>query len=292
MNYESKEAYFEGWYIKCAGTEPLAIILAIHRDAQGTQTQSVQLISRNQTWEMPLENLAYSRKPLSAMGKGVTFSENGLILDLEQGELRIRGSVAFSHRIRPAYDIMGPFSAVPGMQCRHSVFHLSMRVCGKLEIGGRTFVFHNSPGYLEGDRGRSFPQKYVWTQAPGKKTSVFLSVADIPLGSLHFNGCIADVWFEGKEYRLATYLGCRIVSVEKGTVRIAQGPYTLEAKLLKRQAHPLKAPLSGEMTRVIHESVACRARYTFCRAGEVLFSFESDLAGFEYEWDDKELLDN
>lgn len=111
-----------------------------------------------------------------------------------------------------------------------------------------------------------------------------LSVADIPLAGIHFNGVICFVLWHGREYRLATYLGARAVRIENGVVRIAQGKLELEARLMKRAGSPLKAPKTGDMVRVIHESAACLAAYWFREGNRTLFAFESDRASFEYEY--------
>ena len=111
-----------------------------------------------------------------------------------------------------------------------------------------------------------------------------LSVADIPLMGLHFTGIIGVVLWKGKEYRFATYLGGRVILLQKGVVRIAQGNMELEARLLKSDHKALKAPTDGSMIRTIHESVTCQAYYKFQKQGGTFFEFETDKASFEYEY--------
>lgn len=111
-----------------------------------------------------------------------------------------------------------------------------------------------------------------------------LSVADIPIAGYHFTGVICIVLWQGKEYRMATYLGARAVHIGNGMVRIVQGNLKLEARLLKRNESPLQAPAMGNMVRVIHESASCRASYRFTKGKNTLFLFETDRASFEYEY--------
>ena len=61
------------------------------------------------------------------------------------------------------YDIMGPFVWVPFMEW-HSVYSVQHAVNGTVWINGETYVFQNAHGYWEGDKGRSFPKEYLWTQ--------------------------------------------------------------------------------------------------------------------------------
>ena len=111
-----------------------------------------------------------------------------------------------------------------------------------------------------------------------------LSVADIPIGAFRFTGIIGVVKWEGKEYRIATYLGAKAVKIEKGELIICQGSMVLSVRLIEKRTHPLLAPVSGAMTRTIHESAECRAAYCFQKNERTLFSFETSRASFEYEY--------
>lgn len=90
--------------------------------------------------------------------------------------------------------------------------------------------------------------------------------------------------WQGKEYRVATYLGARVVQIQNKMVRIVQGNLELEVRLLKASERPLKAPAKGDMVRIIHESAACQAFYRFRKENCTLFAFETDRASFEYEY--------
>ena len=111
-----------------------------------------------------------------------------------------------------------------------------------------------------------------------------LSVADIPLCGTHFTGVICAVQYRGREYRLATYLGAKVVKIKDGEIVVRQGKNIFEAKLIEKHAHPLLAPKSGAMTRTIRESASCRAAYRFEQNGSTLFDFETEKAAFEYEY--------
>lgn len=50
-----------------------------------------------------------------------------------------------------------------------------------------------------------------------------LSVADIPIAGIRFTGIIGVVLWQGKDYRIATYLGARVVKIENKMVRVKQG---------------------------------------------------------------------
>lgn len=111
-----------------------------------------------------------------------------------------------------------------------------------------------------------------------------LSVADIPMAGIHFTGIIGIVLWRGKEYRIATYLGARVIKIQNKMVQVIQGSLELDVRLLETSGHPLKAPLEGDMVRTIHESASCRAFYRFCKKGCTMFAFETDRASFEFEY--------
>ena len=213
------------------------------------------------------------------------FSNKGIRLNVEADDLTAHGILKFSSLSPIRYDIMGPFQFVPFMQCRHSVFSMKHQVNGQIAINEQIYKFQNGIGYIEGDRGYSFPKQYIWTQCCFNDGSLMLSVADIPLFGFHFTGIIGIILLGGKEYRIATYLGATVKHIGNNSVIVKQGKYTLTAKLIEKNSYPLYAPENGKMSRTIHESASCKAHYRFSDNGKVLCEFTSDMASFEYEFD-------
>ena len=111
------------------------------------------------------------------------------------------------------------------METKHTVFSMRHRVDGEVELNGRTLRFENAKGYMEGDRGHSFPRGYTWIQSTdfGCAASVMLALAEIPLAGLRFTGCIGVVWIAGVEHRFATYRGVRIREASDTAVEVVAG---------------------------------------------------------------------
>ena len=270
---------FKGMYFKCQSEhQTLAVIIAVH-EVDKKRFHSIQVITEEVT--------LYER--MGDLDKW-EFGKMGLELKINKPKLRLNGDLRFSAITPLKYDIMGPFSFIPFMQCRHSVYSMLHRVNGAIQINGTEYVFDQAYGYWEGDSGRSFPKEYAWTHSfiEGEngtiEGSLMLSVADIPLAGLHFTGIIGIVFWKDREYRFATYLGARVVQKEKYTLLIRQGNMELEARLLEQKPQPLQAPVNGTMARTIHENITCRALYRFRRNGVTEFVFETDKASFEYEY--------
>lgn len=68
-----------------------------------------------------------------------------------------------------------------------------------------------------------------------------LSVAEIPLGHHTFTGVIGIILFQGKEYRLASYLGAAATCIHNGKVIVRQGKDTLSVQLPNRPSKALLA---------------------------------------------------
>ncbi len=274
--------YFKGRYYKCGSEDStIAFIPAFHVN-NCEKTVSLQIITDHAVFNIPYEFSDYKEAGNAIMLGKCMFSDNGLRLNISDNKLNICGALRFSNPWNLNYDIMGPFKYVPFMQCRHSINSMKHLVNGQITINRHKYAFKNGLGYIEGDRGRSFPEQYIWTQCFFKDGSLMLSVADIPMG-FHFNGIIGVVVINGKEYRLATYLGASIKYIGNNIVSIIQGKYRLTAKLIKNNSYPLNAPKMGKMSRTIHESASCKAYYRFSYKEKTLCEFISDRASFEFE---------
>lgn len=276
--------FFYGWYFKCqSDTQTLAVIPAIHQ-TKGKRNCSLQIITEEQSWivELPAEEFRWNGRNIS-IGRN-RFGEKGIRLAICTSGLEVKGNLTFGSLFPLRYDIMGPFSFFPFLECRHSIWSMKHTVQGTVSINGTMYTFDRVDGYWEGDRGRSFPREYIWTHCSFRGGALMLSVADIPMAGFHFQGIIGIVLLDGREYRLATYLGAKVAGIRKGRVKVVQGNLELEAELLEETGKPLKAPAGGDMVRTIHESAACRTRYLFRKNGHRILDFETDRASFEYEY--------
>ena len=161
---------------------------------------------------------------------------------------------------------MGPFQFLPKMECSHGVISMAHRLDGQLILNGDVMDFSGGLGYIETDRGRSFPSAYLWTQCAWQDSqcnSIMLSVATIPLPIGSFRGCICAVMYHGQEYRLATYRGAKIEQWSGNGAIVRQGRYCLIVELLEERGCPLRAPVNGNMRRTIHESLCAKMHYVF-----------------------------
>lgn len=282
-----RRRYFEGFYLKQQNDEEtVALIPAFHTNDAGVASASLQVITGSENHHLAFEAYSFfaDRKRFLVRLENCIFSPYGCKLAVKSAECSLSGTLRFGSLSPPAYDIMGPFSLVPWMECRHSVFSLFHRVDGELTINDKPYVFENSSGYMEGDRGTSFPSRYIWTQCSAQENSIMLSIAEIPFGGFSFVGCVGFVYWQGKEHRIGTYCGVKLLHVSEDAVLLRQGKLLLKIKSLHVGGHLLRAPHMGNMTRTIHENVSCPVQYTCSVDGKVLFDFVSEQASFESNW--------
>ena len=287
---KANRPYFEGWYFKCRTKDgkTIALIPAIHKDDSGQGSASIQVISEAGTWwlEYPEAEFHVVRQPLRVSLGPNTFGEEGISLQVERSGLSLHGNLRHGHLTLLQSDIMGPFRFISELECTHGVVSMGHHLDGTLTLNGETFDFSSGYGYIETDRGRSFPDKYLWTQCGWTKpeaTSLMLAVATIPaLKHIRFTGTICSIHYNKREYRLATYKGARIKACSEHGAEVVQGKYRLLVEVLEKQGQPLRAPMEGAMGRIIHESLCSKVRYRFWEKGNLLFDHTDNGASFEY----------
>lgn len=281
--------YFEGWYFKHQNKrgQTLALIPAFHIDRAGRRGASVQVISNRGTWwlEYPDTQFQAAREQFQVQLGRSRFFRQGIVLHIEREGLSLHGALRYGPFTALQSDIMGPFRFFAGIQCSHGVISMGHALDGALELNGEPIDFSGGIGYIETDRGRSFPRAYLWTQCAWDnpaRGSLMLAIATVPLPVGRFTGCICSVLYGGLEYRLATYRGARMEEWSPSGAVVRQGEYRLRAEVLHADGQALRAPVDGRMERTIHESLCARTRYSFWRGGKLLFQHTDPCASFEY----------
>lgn len=280
--------YFEGWYCKCRSCDgrSLALIPAFHKTSAGTIRASLQVITEHRSWWIPIpsRNFCVSRTPWRVRFGNNFLSLAGLSLNLKKDGLNLQGTLRFGPISPLQSPIMGPFRFLPKMECAHSVLSMSHTLTGSLSLNGERIDFTGGTGYLESDRGRSFPQSYLWTQCSWDGCSLMLALASIPLVGFSFSGCICAILLHGREFRLATYKGVKIVRWTPELVELRQGRLRLLVELLHCEPLPLRAPVSGRMNRVVRESLRSSVRCRLWESNVLRFDQVDSSAGFESDF--------
>ena len=286
--YKNKRSFFEGWYFKHQSKDgSIAFIPGINITKDGTKYSFIQVITKDKSYNInyDFKDFSISQDKLTIKIKDNIFSTKGVILNIRNKNIIIKGRLVYSDITLLKSDIMGPFAYFPFMECVHGVLSLNHKVNGSLFINNKEVKFIDAKGYIEKDSGKSFPKTYLWIQCNDFKiedTSIMVSIADIPFLGFEFKGCIAVVYYKGKEYRLATYNGVKLISYDENGLIIKRGKYRLEINIKNLSPQSLLAPNGGDMIRTIYENISCSATFKFYKDKNLIFDLESSNTSFEY----------
>lgn len=280
--------YYEGWYMKQEqGSDLLAVIPGRSQDdafIQVVTPRRATYLSFPLSEFEPIDGSNGFAGRYSGMRIGASeFTPAGMRLSVHRPGIDLEGHLSYRQPTPLRYDIMGPFALIP-METKHTVFSMRHWVDGEFELDGVRHRFENAVGYMEGDRGHSFPRGYTWVQSVDfdDGASVMVAIAEIPLAAFRFSGCIAVVSLGGEEYRFATYLGVRIVASSPTCVELVQRDLHLRVDLPQAAGHRLQAPDRGSMQRVIHENPSVPARFRFDKGGRALLDRTCEHTSYEY----------
>lgn len=208
-------------------------------------------------------------------------NDKKIMFDVKQDGLSIKGELNISNTHPLKGSAMGPFK-IFSMQCSHDIYSMYHDVNGKIIVNGVEHDFSDSIGYIEGDKGKSFPTNYIWYNSIGKDYGVTVAVAKIPFGFIHFTGLLCFINFRGKLYKMCTYNFAKLKKYNKEDVIIKKGKYKLEIKLNTSGGYELKAPEVGKMNRLIKENVSVPTSFVFKKKNEVILERKDNHSSMEY----------
>lgn len=276
--------YFDGYYLKhTVGEKVYSFIVSYHHTEQ-EEYASVQFIHEKGSYSKRFNPGEFVRKyeEFAVQIGANRFENDGINVDIDFNGLKVVANIEYLDIKSLKTNVMGPFSHVPFVECKHEIVSMSHRMRGFLQIGSEVIDVENGIGYIEGDRGKSFPEKYLWTQSNfGKKDSFFLATATVKILAIKFNGVICEVLYGGKNYRLATYKGCKIIKNTCDEVELKQGKMKLVVRRKSGVEHELNAPKNGEMCFKIKESPQCEVDLKFYINGENIVDLQTKTASFE-----------
>lgn len=293
----NRSEYFEGWYFKNTSSNfSISFIPGIHIH-HGVKKAFIQIITATNSYYInyDFDEFQYQQNPFYICIGNSLFSMQYIHLDIDCPEqnLTLKGELHYSNskhiqtsKFSP--NIMGPFSYLPFMECNHGVLSMKNTIDGSLHFNQDMYFFNSDIGYIEKDWGSSFPQSYLWCEAnhfSNPNSSLFLSVATIPLKVFSFTGFICSVLLDGKEYRFATYNNSKLLKYQ-----ITSSCFDISLKhkadtLLIHSDLPhgltLKAPVNGQMQKDIRETITSNVAITLKNKDTILYQDSSSFGGLE-----------
>ncbi|MDA3956106.1 tocopherol cyclase family protein [Oceanispirochaeta sp.] len=295
-----RKFYFEGWYLKHVSSDKSRVLsfipgVSLSREGNHCFIQVIDGIS-GQTWycSYPLESFEADRKHFSIRLGDSLFSQEGCRIRIDEKDLQVSGDLQYEQSLsfprsfsNPG--IMGWFSYIPGMECRHDVLSMNHFIKGELLFNQQKIDFTEGLGYIEKDWGWNFPSSYIWLQCNNfdePDTSFMLAVALIPLGPICFTGFLGFFHNRGQTRVFGTWNRWRISSLDfqgigKGSFTLTDGKESLSCRVEGKEGGSLKAPAKGAMSQVIKESVNSDIVIDFKNSEGGLRTISGSPAGFE-----------
>lgn len=300
-----KTNYFEGWYYKVVSSDErytLAIIPGISMNKKDPHSFIQLFISLHDNEETKLSSyyfkyekndFSYGYQNFFAKIKENQFMLDHVTLDLKNHDVSLSGTLHFGpikpiHKTLFSPNIMGFFGYFHFMECYHGILSMTHSLSGSLELNNEIISFQNGKGYIEKDWGRSFPKAYVWLQSNHFKdtqTSFMFSYADIPFLGFYFKGLIANLIFNGKEYRFATYNGAKvkeeIINGNHVIYTLKKRRYTLWIEANSSHEISLASPRNGQMIDKIKEGLSGYIHLKLFYKNELIYQDTGKHAGIE-----------
>ncbi len=296
----SKKKYFEGWYFKLVSSDEkhvAAIIPGIAISGRKDKHSFIQTfngISHTTNYHsFPIEEFKADKKLLDVTIGNNHFTKNGITLDLPE----MKGEITFSNlvlpkRTRTSPGVMGWYSFVPFMQCKHEVISLHHQLTGKTLGDFGEISWDSGVGYIEKDWGSSFPKCWVWLHSnhfgSTHRASLMASIAHIPWMGRYFPGFIVVFRLDDAEYRFATYnqslMKCLVF---KDTLFLDFKKNDIQLSIVAHRGvtASLQTPIQGQMKGKLNESMSAKLDVKLLNGSHEIWSSIGTTAGLDVSGD-------
>lgn len=295
-----KKNYFEGWYFKQVTSDSrhtFAFIPGISL-VENDPHAFIQIMDGatgiTDYIRYPVDQFRWRTSDLFVKVGSSVFTRDAMMLDIDTENTTIRGRVDFSNAIRYPRSILSPgimgwYSFVPFMECNHGVISVNHDLKGSVSLNNRVINFDGGKGYIEKDWGTSFPEAWIWVQSNNftkHGTSFMLSIAKIPWLGKYFVGLISFLYFEDRFYLFSTYNKSVFSEVSNKAdmlqLTLQNKTRRLKIRVNKNSFCDLQAPVSGEMSRGIKESIDSEVHLQlFNESGKLLYEDSGRNVGLE-----------
>ena len=268
-----KKQYFEGWYYKHVTSDlkhVWSFIPGISLNEKDPHA-FIQIINgitgRTDYVSYPIEQFNWDKKKFYIKIGDSIFTETYMDIRIEKRDIKASGRLSYHNVIKYPKSLLSPgimgwYSYIPTMECKHGVVSVNHDIKGSLKINNEQIDFTEGKGYIEKDWGTSFPEAWLWIQANNfkeRESSFNFSVAKIPWRGKYFIGFIAFLFYNKKFFLFNTYNNSVINimnhSSDSITLKMKNRNTTLKVSTIKSTFGELRAPVSGHMSRRIKESI-------------------------------------
>jgi len=268
-----KNKYFEGWYFKHVSRDLNHVYsfipgVSLTNNHPHSFIQVIDGIAgKTEYIEYPLDEFVWDRNKLFLKIGKSSFNENHIQLNINRENVKITGQIDYTNNVKYpkkflSPGIMGWYSFVPFMECKHGIVSANHSLAGSISINGNTIDFNNGKGYIEKDWGASFPEAWIWLQCNNFNnagTSFSFSIAKIPWIRKFFIGFIAFLYYDKQFILFSSYNKSSVYGIKQDratlSLTLENKKYNLKIRVTRNSFGELRAPSTGEMSRRIKESI-------------------------------------
>lgn len=269
-----RKRYFEGWYFKHVSHD-LNSVFAFIPGVSISDADShsfIQIIDgltgMSYYNKYTLTKFFGDRERLYIKIDRSYFTCEGMHIDIKSDLINVSGDIYYSNMIKYPKSlispgIMGWYSYIPFMECKHGVISISHNLKGCITINDNIIDFDKGRGYIEKDWGTSFPREWIWVHSntfENSDASLMISIASIPWLKKYFIGFTAYLFYEGKLINFSSYNKSRISKIERNNneiyIKLENSKFVFETNIYINNYGKLAAPVMGEMNRNINESIS------------------------------------
>jgi tocopherol cyclase len=295
-----KKNYFEGWYFKHVSSDLEHVYSFIpgvslnYRDSHAFIQVINGITGETDYISYQLDQFSWERNKLYLKIGDSVFTDKYTDLNIRSGNQNVTGHIEYNNIIKYqstlfSPGIMGWYSFVPYMECKHGIVSVNHNLKGNIIFNGKSIDLTNGKGYIEKDWGTSFPEAWIWIQSnnfSSHNTSFSFSVAKIPWLGRFFMGFISFLYFDGRFILFSTYNKSVITDIhhdnESISLTMKNKTNILKATIIKNKFGELRAPASGNMSRRIKESVDSTVDLTLQDIhGNIIYEDSGKRAGLE-----------
>ncbi len=292
--------YFEGWYFKHVSSDLKHVWsfipgISINEKDPHSFIQVINGITGKSDYiTYPVDSFKWDKQKVFVKIGNSVFTDKFIDLKIKTDNLTIDGHIDFINSVNYpktlfSPGIMGWYSFVPFMECKHGIISVNHSLKGSINAGGTVINFTEGKGYIEKDWGTSFPEAWIWIQSnnfSNHDTSFTFSVAKIPWMGKFFIGFISFLYYNGGFILFSTYNKSALTDIvhddNSVSMTLRNKKYVLKVSAAKKTFGELKAPASGNMSRRIKESVDSEVTLSlYDLNNNLLYSDEGKRAGLE-----------
>jgi tocopherol cyclase len=268
-----KKRYFEGWYFKHVSKDLNHVYsfipgISLSENDPHSFIQVIDGINGKTCYiTYSVNDFRWKRNRLQIEIGNSVFTDRYIDLDIDNEEIKVSGRLEYSNiteypKTLLSPGIMGWYSYIPFMECKHGIVSVNHKVSGVLNIDNDIIDMNEGKGYIEKDWGSSFPEAWIWIQSnnfDNSDTAFTFSVAKIPWLGKYFPGFISFLYYDKRFFLFSSYNNSVLeeISYDGKTLSftLRNNDSLLKVTAVKNKSGELLAPVSGKMSRRIKESI-------------------------------------